>query len=121
MFSFGNGSIIETPQMYCYHPHGVFTLGFCWNGGIRMSAASDTNISSQYRSKYIGKKIGHVSSYPRHGMAASALINAPLFRPLVVDLCGCVSPAKKESFLNFMKNSISFGMTPGGFYEMYAI
>eukprot|EP01084_Bolivina_argentea_P097642 175519_1 len=109
---------IETPQMYCYHPHGVFTLGFAWNGGIRMSAASDTAISNQVRAKYIGGPGSHLTALPRHGMAASALIYAPLFRPLIVDLCGCVSPAKKESFLGFMRNKISFGMTPGGFYEI---
>ena len=104
--------------MYCYHPHGVFTLGFTWNGGIRMSAASDAALSPTVRAQFVGRKLAHLSDFPRHGMAASALIYAPLFRPLIVDLCGCVSPARKESFLGFMRRRLSFGMTPGGFYEI---
>ena len=107
-------------QLYSYHPHGVFTIGFLFNGGLRMSAATplpndDEYLTDALKSRLLGLKIGDV---PRHGMAAEALMWAPIFKTLIIDLCGCIAPAKKSSFLNYMKNNISFGVTPGGFYEI---
>lgn len=66
----------------------------------------------------MGEKASHLISFPRHGMTATALIYAPIFRPLVVDLCGCASAARKSSFIYYLKNKISFGIIPGGFYEV---
>ena len=111
---------LNESEMYCYHPHGVFTLGFIWNGGVRMSAATDFNESftSTKRAKYVSKELSKVEIFPRHGMASKMLIYAPIFRQLIVDLCGCVWPSDKKNFLNFMKNNISFGITIGGFYEV---
>lgn len=27
--------ILDKPQMFCYHPHGILCFGFIWNGGFR--------------------------------------------------------------------------------------
>ena len=116
----GDYDTLNKAEMYCYHPHGVFTFGFIWNGGIRMSAATDFNDSftPEQRSKYVSKQLSNVQVFPRHGMASKMLIYSPIMRHLFVDLCGCVWPSDKKNFVHLMKNDIAFGVTIGGFYEV---
>ena len=109
---------LRLPEMFAYHPHGVFTLGCVFNGGMRLSAATDKFMKPHERAKLVGSKLSNVCVFARHGMAAKELVWAPLFRHLIVDMCGVVCSSSKEHFLGFMERNIAFGITVGGFFEV---
>eukprot|EP01083_Nonionella_stella_P038729 105289_1 len=109
---------IPRKQMLCFHPHGLFTMGGVTNGGIRASAASDPSITQEERAKYVGEEAAHRTAFIRHAMVDPVLLNAPLFRPLMVHLAGCATSASKRPFLAWMKQGKSFGLVPGGFHDV---
>jgi hypothetical protein len=104
---------ISTPQMHCYHPHGIFTLGLIMNSGIRSSAA-EHSLGTELWAKYVGR-CGRV---PFVGLAAEQLVQMPVFKHIMVLWTGNIESASKGHMLAKMKRKECFGLCPGGFHEL---
>jgi len=105
---------LSIPQMQCYHPHGIFTLGLILNSGVRCSAAGHV-VGSELWNKYVGAPVGPV---PFVGLAAEKLVQMPVFRHIMVLWTGNIESASKSHLLGKMKRGESFGLCPGGFHEL---
>lgn len=104
---------LSIPQMQCYHPHGIFTLGVILNSGIRSSAADFSHGSNLWK-----KYCGHVGPIPYVGLAAEKLVQMPLFRHIMVLWTGNIESASKKNMVEKMQRQESFGICPGGFHEL---
>ena len=108
-----NPDDISTPQMHCYHPHGIFTLGLILNSGIRSSAANHSPGTALWN-KYVGQ-CGRV---PFIGLAAEQLVQMPIFRHIMVLWTGNIESASKSHMKSIMAREGCFGLCPGGFHEL---
>jgi len=101
------------PEMTCYHPHGIFTLGLILNSGVRSSAAEHRCGSAAW-----ARYCGAVGPFPCVGLAASKLVRMPVFRHIMVKWTGNIECASRAHMLWKMQRKDSFGLCPGGFHEL---
>lgn len=102
------------PQMNCYHPHGIFTLGLILNSGIRSSAADHSGPGTNMWEKYVGT----AGRIPCIGLAAPKLVQMPIFRHIMVKWTGNIESASKSHMVSKMRKGDCFGLMPGGFHEV---
>ena len=86
---------LSTPQMHCYHPHGIFTLGLILNSGIRSSAAEHAPGTPLWR-----KYVGGCGRVPFVGLAAEQLVQMPVFRHVMVLWTGNIVSASIDRSIN---------------------
>ena len=84
---------VEEKTMLCYHPHGVFSGGFSWNGAFHPQ---------------LGSKISW--------LVAPVLFNLPIFND-IISWMGYASVGK-QSMQKRMKSNESVALLPGGFHEV---